>query len=290
MADTPKNDDGEAPEAAARAAAEVKPDQQGVAAPEADGAPSGASAESDGAQGAPDPVAQPKAQKAPPANRAANAPSGGSKPAKPASAAVSAKITRKVNKGIAAKKATPRKQAATGPSRMAMAAADAQSGTNSNLRQPGFQKLKEKIMATSATQNTEKMSESVAELQNRSQAAYEKSSQMMTEMSGVAKGNVEAMVESGKIFSSGMQDIAKTYVEDAKSAYEQMTADLKEMAAVKSPTELLQIQGKIMRRNFDVLVASTSKNAEKMMKLSNDALTPISARANVATEKMSNAD
>ena len=98
------------------------------------------------------------------------------------------------------------------------------------------------------------------------------------------------MVESGKIFSTGMQELARTYVEDAKSAYEQMTADLKEMAAIKSPTELLQLQGKIMRRNFDAVVASTSKNTEKMMKLSNDAFAPISARLNVAAEKMTKAN
>ena len=130
------------------------------------------------------------------------------------------------------------------------------------------------------------MQGTVTDLQDRSKAAYEKSSEMMSDMSDSTKGNVETMVESGKIFSNGMQELARTYVEDAKSAYEQMTADLKEMAAIKSPTELLQLQGKIMRRNFDAVVASTSKSTEKMMKLSNDAFAPISARLNVAAEKM----
>ena len=55
----------------------------------------------------------------------------------------------------------------------------------------------------------------------------------------------------------------------------------------KSPTELFQLQGKIMRRNFDTMVSSTSKNAEKAMKLSNDVFAPLSARMNVAAEKMS---
>jgi len=294
MADTPKNDDGEALEAAAPAADEVKPEQRSDAASKAVETLKDVVAKAEAAQAASAsialPTAEPKADKAPPRKLATFPRSGGAKPGSPASAEISAKITRKVNKGIAANKATPRKTAAAGPSKIAMAAADAQSGINPKTRQPGIQKSKEKIMASSADQNTQKMGDSVAELQNRSQAAYEKSSEMMSEMSGVAKGNVEAMVESGKIFSTGMQDLAKAYVEDAKSAYEQMTADLKEMAAVKSPTELLQIQGKIMRRNFDALVASTSKNAEKMMKLSNESFAPISARVNVATEKMSKAD
>ena len=145
-------------------------------------------------------------------------------------------------------------------------------------------------MANQTNDYTAAVSNGVADLQDRSKAAYEKSTEMMGELSQTAKGTVEAVVESGKIFSTGMQDLAKNYVEDAKSAYEQMTADLKEMAAVKSPTELLQIQGKIMRRNFDALIASTSKNAEKMMQLSNESFAPISARLGATAEKIGKVD
>ena len=61
------------------------------------------------------------------------------------------------------------------------------------------------------------------------------------------------------------------------------------MAAIKSPTEFFQLQGEIARRNFDAMVATTSKNAEMMMKLANEAFAPISTRASVATEKLSKA-
>ena len=133
---------------------------------------------------------------------------------------------------------------------------------------------------------TDQMNEAVNDMQDRSKAAYDKSTEMMSEMSDFAKGTAEAMVESTKILAGAMQDMGKTYADEAKSAYEQMTADLKEMAAVKNPTELFQLQGKIMRRNFDALVSTTSKNAEMLMKLSNDAFAPLSARMNVAAEKM----
>ena len=58
------------------------------------------------------------------------------------------------------------------------------------------------------------------------------------------------------------------------------------MAAIKSPTELFQLQGKIMRRNFDTLVATGSKNTEAVMKLANDAFAPISGRVSLAAEKL----
>ena len=68
-----------------------------------------------------------------------------------------------------------------------------------------------------------------------------------------------------------------------------LTADFKEMAAIKSPTELFQLQGKIMRRNFDAMVAATSKGTEAGMKLANDAFAPITARVNLTVEKLSKA-
>ena len=148
--------------------------------------------------------------------------------------------------------------------------------------------LKEKIMAT-ATKTTDfskPMADAVSELQTRAKVAYEKSTEVATEVTEFAKGNVEAIVESGKIFAAGAQTLGKTYVEEAKSAYETMTADVKELAAVKSPTELFQLQGKIARRNFDTFVATSSKNTEAFLKLANEAFAPISGRVNVAAEKL----
>jgi len=133
------------------------------------------------------------------------------------------------------------------------------------------------------------MSDAVAEMQGKAQEAYDKGTGMVSEMTDLAKGNVEAIVESGKVLAAGIQDMGKTYADEAKSAYETMTADLKEMAGVKSPTELFQLQGKIMRRNFDLLVATGTKGSEGAMKLANDVIAPISARVNLAVDKLSKA-
>src|SRR5690606_976746 len=110
--------------------------------------------------------------------------------------------------------------------------------------------LKEKIMATAKTADyTKPIADAFGEYQTRAKAAYEKGTDAVAEMTEFAKGNVEALVESSKIFASGAQSLGKGYAEEAKSAYETMTADVKELAAVKSPTELFQLQGKIARRN-----------------------------------------
>ena len=142
-------------------------------------------------------------------------------------------------------------------------------------------------MATvKTTDYSQPMADAFGEMQTRAKAAYDKSTVAMADATEFAKGNVEALVESTKIFAAGVQDLSRTYVEEAKTAYETVTGDVKELAAVKSPTELFQLQGKIARRNFDALVATSSKNTDAFIKLATDAFAPLSGRVNLATEKL----
>ncbi|HTN14756.1 MAG TPA: phasin family protein [Sphingomonadaceae bacterium] len=146
---------------------------------------------------------------------------------------------------------------------------------------------KEIFIMAKTTDFTKSMTDAVSELQTRAKAAYEKSTEVAGEVGDFTKGNVEALVESGKILSEGVQELGKTYVEEAKSAFETITADMKEMAAVKSPTELFQLQGKLMRRNFDAMVALSSKSSETMVKLASESMAPLSSRMSLAADKIS---
>jgi phasin family protein len=150
--------------------------------------------------------------------------------------------------------------------------------------------LKEKIMATAKTPDfTKPFVDAMSEAQSKAKAAYDKSAELAAEVTEFAKGNVEAAVESSKVYAAGVQDLGKTYVEEAKSAYETLTADIKELAAVKSPAELFQLQGKLARRNFDAMVAYSSKKTDAVTKLANETFAPISGRISLAAEKISKA-
>lgn len=153
--------------------------------------------------------------------------------------------------------------------------------------EPTITELKEIIMASAKTQDfTAPFQEAAEKAQEQFKTAYEKGNKLAGEMAEFSKGNVEALVESTKVLASGMQEIGKEAVEETKSAYEAATADLKSMAAVKSPAELLQMQSELARRNFDAMMGFGSKNSEKMLKLANDAFAPISSRMSLAAEKL----
>ena len=153
-------------------------------------------------------------------------------------------------------------------------------------------KLKDTIMTKTKTTTEDysaKIKDVVATAQDRAKAAFEKTSAYATQYGEFTKGNLEAVVESGKILAAGLQDMGKTYVAEGKSAVETVTADVKEIAAIKSPADFFKLQGEIMRRNFDAAVATTSKNSETMVKLMGDAFAPISTRVSLAVEKVKQA-
>jgi len=143
--------------------------------------------------------------------------------------------------------------------------------------------LKDTTMDMSA--NFTGLQDAVSEAQGKAKAAFEKGTAMLGEVTEFTKGNVEAVMESGKIFADGVQGLGSELVSEGRSAFETMTADIKELAAVKSPTDFFKIQGDMARKNFDSAVAYGSKNSEAMLKLMSDVFAPISGRVSVAMEK-----
>ena len=136
---------------------------------------------------------------------------------------------------------------------------------------------------------TAKVKDAVADLQERAKTAMEKSNAMFADAGEFTKGNVEALVESCKVLAAGLQDMGKVYVEDAKAGFETMTADVKELAAVKSPADFFKLQGEILRRNFDTAMATGSKRSEALVKLANEAFAPVQNRVSIAIEKVKQA-
>lgn len=160
-------------------------------------------------------------------------------------------------------------------------------------------KKESKIMTTAETITTEtkKAAEAMTErlkglmgdMSTRAKTAYEKGTEMASQASEFNKGNVEALVESGKIAAKGAQEMGQAYAEDAKKGFEELTAALKEMTTVKSPTEFIELQTKLVKKSFDTAVAQTSKNSEAFIKLAGDVFQPISNRVSVAVDSFKKA-
>ena len=189
--------------------------------------------------------------------------------AKPAKKTVTKKAPAK--KTVAAKKPTPK----TPPKKTTGAAPSA------------TPKKKDTTMATKTQTKTANIASDMAnEMQTRLAGMYEKGTEMTGEMVTFQRANAEAMAEAGKILFTGMQDLTRDAVEETRKVADQMSEDARLMAAAKSPTELVKLQGDIMRRSFDHVVATGSKNTEAWIKLTNEAFAPLTSRMSETVDKM----
>lgn len=125
-----------------------------------------------------------------------------------------------------------------------------------------------------------------SDFQEKAKAAYEKGNSVFGDYSEFAKGNVEALVESSKILAAGLQELTSAYVSEGRAGFETLTAEVKELAAAKSPTDFLKLQNDLAKKHFDDAVAAASKHSEALVKLANEAAQPISTRVTLAVEKI----
>lgn len=119
----------------------------------------------------------------------------------------------------------------------------------------------------------------------RTKAAVERSTKLAEELNEFNKGNIEALVESGRVAAKAAETLGQQAAETARKNFEQTTAALKSFASAKTPTEFFQLQSDFARTAFDQLIAETSKNSETLLKVAGDVFQPISNRFAVAAEK-----
>ncbi len=125
-----------------------------------------------------------------------------------------------------------------------------------------------------------------SEFSEQAKGAMEKSAKMVEDITAFGKGNIEALVESSKIAAKNVEALGHEAAEYAKTSFESATEAAKTLAAAKSPTEFMKLQGDYARTAFDTLIAEGSRSTERMLKMFGEFAQPISNRVAVATDKM----
>ncbi|HEX8840998.1 MAG TPA: phasin family protein [Sphingomicrobium sp.] len=101
-----------------------------------------------------------------------------------------------------------------------------------------------------------------AEANERSQELVKKSQKVAEELADLARANVEALVEAGRVASEGARSIGQDVVAKQRDSVEQAADAIRSLAEAKSPTEYLQLQSDFARASFDRAVAESSKLTE----------------------------
>jgi phasin family protein len=132
----------------------------------------------------------------------------------------------------------------------------------------------------------DKAQELIAEANDRGQKFVAKSQKTAEELAELAKANVEAIVEAGRIYAGGAKAIGQDAIASGRENIEQASDAVKTLAEAKSPAEFFQIQSDLARASFDRFVAETSKLTERVVKLAGEAVEPLQTRASLNAERI----
>jgi phasin family protein len=99
------------------------------------------------------------------------------------------------------------------------------------------------------------------------------------------QGNIEALVRSGQIWASGVQDLSKQATASAQGSLEEAVSSAQKLSSVRSLKDVLEIQTTLARSLVERSVSEAGRFAEASVKLAEQAIAPITARLTLAAEK-----
>ncbi len=112
----------------------------------------------------------------------------------------------------------------------------------------------------------------------------EKAMKTAEELLAFNQGNFEAVVKSGKIWTSGVQDITQQVVASAQASFDETLATVRALAAVKSFKEAVELQTSLARSAMEKAVSETGRITDASVKLAEQAMAPLTQRFSLAVE------
>lgn len=198
------------------------------------------------------------------------------KPEKPVSNLRSArKATLKVAARSVTQKAIPRATKAVAAEPVKRAASASKGTMNMNDIISKF--------AAEAKARTEAMT---AEFSERTKDALANSSKLAEDAAAFNKGNVDAVVASGKIAAKNLETLRDESTSYVRKSFEDSSAAMQSFASVKSPAEFFRLYAENSKKAFDAAVAQTSKSSEMLVKMTSESFEPISNRMAVITSTL----
>jgi phasin family protein len=125
--------------------------------------------------------------------------------------------------------------------------------------------------------------------QAKMKEGVEKVMKTAEELVAFNQGNLEAIVKSGQIWATGMQDLSKHIAAAAQASMDESMSAFKALTGVKSLKDAFELQSSFARAALEKSLTESGKLTDASFKLTEQALAPITARVNVAVEKFAKA-
>lgn len=125
--------------------------------------------------------------------------------------------------------------------------------------------------------------------QSKMQEGMHKLMKSTEEFVAFSQGNLEAMVRSGQIWATGMQDLSKHIAGATQATVEEGMSTFRALTAVRSLKDAFELQAAYARSTMEKTIAESGKLTDASFKLTEQALAPLTARVSLAVEKFAKA-
>jgi phasin family protein len=142
---------------------------------------------------------------------------------------------------------------------------------------------------TNLKSGVEKATAGFEATQTKMKEGVEKVMKTAEELVAFNQGNLEAIVKSGQIWATGMQDLSKHIAAAAQASMDESMSVFKALTGVKSLKDAFELQSSFARSALEKSLTESGKLTDASFKLTEQALAPITARVNVAVEKFAKA-
>lgn len=105
-------------------------------------------------------------------------------------------------------------------------------------------------------------------------------------ITGMTRGNVDALLESSRLAVDGFQTIAGEVAEITKANIERTTEAARALTQASTAPELMQLQSEFARSQFNTTMSDVSKLAETMFRLMTDIFEPLQKRAMTSSAQL----
>ena len=142
---------------------------------------------------------------------------------------------------------------------------------------------------TGLKEGMDKASNGFQTSQAKMKEGMEKAMKTAEQLVAFSQGNIEAFVKSSQIWSTGVQDLSKHVAAAAQASMEDSISTFKALTGVKSLKDAFELQAAFARSALEKTVAQSGKLTDASLRLTEQAMAPLTARVSVAVEEISKA-
>jgi phasin family protein len=107
------------------------------------------------------------------------------------------------------------------------------------------------------------------------------------EMAAFGKANIEAFLHAGSVFFHGVEQLTRSMVGISQAHMESGLSTAKALISAKTLTEFTELQNAYAKSSFDSALSEATQLSEIAIRMTNEALEPLSARISATIEHVS---